>query len=231
MKLSIVRTVAKLYPDILPHLSPRVRFLAAEPAEYKTIDYFVHQVELMVRHVYDGYMQSEFIDLMASLIQGQILQAVASCWNDEGTGGEMPDYLSEVAENMILQQYDFVDGYYADIVSAREMEQGLDALLARAALWGNRWNDAYNEAMRLIMAQLGGKLRWVFGDTEHCGTCQGLNGIVAYASEWDELGVHPQGAPNDALECGGWRCQCSLEPTEQRRSPKAFDTIMNVVNK
>lgn len=48
-----------------------------------------------------------------------------------------------------------------------------------------------------------------------------LNGIVAYAREWNEYGIHPQSPPNDLLECGGWRCQCRLVSTAKRVTPKA----------
>jgi hypothetical protein len=35
-----------------------------------------------------------------------------------------------------------------------------------------------------------------------------------------EQRFHPQGAPNDALECGGWRCDCSLEVTKEKPTDK-----------
>jgi len=61
---------------------------------------------------------------------------------------------------------------------------------------------------------------WVFDDTaEKCDTCLALNGIVAYAWEWETAGFRPQSPPNALLTCGGWHCECELRHTEKRRSP------------
>lgn len=226
-----LRTLASRFPAVVPHLSPRARWAAATPAEYKTQDYYVANMERLIRSVYNDQLGGEFIDIMASLIQGQLTQAFQQAWMDEEGDGMMPDYLTAELENMILSEYDHVDSFFREIVDARLDETPLEPLLSRAAVWANRWTDAYNTAVRLITSENGGNLIWRYGDAEHCETCQSLNGIVARASEWEALGVHPQQPPNELIECGGWRCQCSLEPTDKRRSPKAFDTIMNIVSR
>jgi hypothetical protein len=101
-------------------------------------------------------------------------------------------------------------------------------------IWANRYPDVVNQAI-LATAEEKTKLEWVYSpEKEHCTICSALNGIVAYAREWDELGVRPQNPPNPALSkdnggCGGWRCGCELIPTTRRRSPDAFTTIMNIV--
>ena len=70
------------------------------------------------------------------------------------------------------------------------------------------------------------RMKWELGETEeHCETCAALNGIVAFAREWETLGVHPQDAPNNKLECGGWQCGCTLTPTSQRRTSDAYGRI------
>jgi hypothetical protein len=55
------------------------------------------------------------------------------------------------------------------------------------------------------------------------------------AREWQELDVHPRGYPNPGLECQGGgpanHCDCTLEPTDGRRSPKAYNTVLNIVSK
>jgi hypothetical protein len=62
-----------------------------------------------------------------------------------------------------------------------------------------------------------GKFKWVLGPTEHCTTCAKLEGLVKRGSWWRD-NVLPQNPPNEKLECGGWRCQCNLEATDQRVS-------------
>lgn len=90
----------------------------------------------------------------------------------------------------------------------------------RLDLWANRYNDVYNIAISRSADEKTKEI-WVFGDTDHCTSCEKLNGIVAYHREWVEYGLQPQNPPNDKLECGGWRCQCQLVPTDQRVTPKA----------
>ena len=94
-------------------------------------------------------------------------------------------------------------------------------------MWSNRYNEVVNEAK----IWFGGKqrLKWKLGATEkHCTTCQALDGIVAYASEWEQSGLKPQNPPNPNLECGGWHCDCSLETTDEKRSPDALGTLMDL---
>jgi hypothetical protein len=234
---STVRAIVARFPAVRGYLTPRARLMLIEPAEYKTVDYFLQQVERMVTHVYNNQLGGEFIDIMASLIQGQLTQAFRQAWADEGFDGDLPPYLSGALEEMILSEYTHVDQFYRDIVDARIDETSIAPLLMRAGLWANRYVDAYNRATTLITAEMGGNMVWHRGATEQsCSICSRLNGVVARASEWEELNVRPQNPPNPILAkenggCGGWQCDCSLEPTEKRRSPKAYETILNIVSR
>jgi hypothetical protein len=227
---NLLRQAVALVPEVLPYLQDKTRFTLYQPTAYKTYDYMLKQVEGLVRSVYSGNIGGSFIDTMANLISGQLTQAYLQAYEDEGFRGTiLPDYLSASLESMILNQYDFVDQYYRDIVDARVDGTSIDPLLYRASLWATRWTEAYNEAVRLITKENGGNLVWIYGDTDHCTTCLSLNGIVARASEWDALGIKPQSAPNNKLECGGWKCQCSLQSTDKRRSPNAYGRIEEIM--
>jgi len=234
-RVRVLKTVIKQYPAVIPYLTGRARWMAMalKADEYKTYDFFLQNVERMIESVYNGFLGGEFIDLMANVISGQLTQAYQQAFADEGfTDFILPPYLQSSLESLILSQYDHVDGLYRDIVDARVDGTPIAPLLARAQLWAGRWTEAYNEAVRLIAVEMGGRLIWKLGATEkHCSSCSALNGIIAFASEWDELGVAPQGAPNSALECGGWKCDCSLSSTTQRRTPKAYDAIIAAVSR
>ena len=222
-----IRQVVATFPEVRTYLSGRSRWTLYKPAEYKTVDYMENAIEGLVNGVYNGNIGGQFIDTMANIISGQLTQAYRQAWEDEGnTDYFAPDYLAESLEAMILNQYDYVDQFYRDIVDARVDGTSVSPLLARAKLWANQWNAAYNEAVRLITLQGGGNLVWEYGDAEHCNTCLSLNGIVARASEWDVLGVKPQG---DMLECGGWNCKCALVSTDKRRSPNAYGRIEEIL--
>jgi hypothetical protein len=222
-----IREVIKAVPSVRVYLSERARFALYEPVEYKTYDYMLVAIEGLVRGVYNGQIAGQFIDTMANLISGQFTQAYQQAFEDEGfTDFNMPDYLNQSLEEAILRQYDYVDQYYRDVIDARVDQTPIDPLIARAALWAQRYTESYNEAVRLISVNNGGKLMWVEGDTmQKCSTCLALDGIIAFASEWDTLGVKPQHAPNSKLECDGWKCECQLVPTDKRRSPGAYVRI------
>jgi len=199
---------------------------------YKTYDYMLGVIVHAVQSVYNGWMGGEFVDIMQSLIIGQMTQAYQQAWEDDGnTDYFLPSYLQASLDANIARNtnFDFIYQYYTDIVDARVDGTPLAPLLSRASLWANRYTEAYNEAVAAISANRGGKLIWVLGATErHCDTCARLNGIVAYADEWELAGCYPQNAPNGAIECGGWRCDCNLEQTTARRTRNAFERIMSI---
>lgn len=215
---SVIHYVAKSHPDIIPLLAGRARWVAeaTRPQAYKSQEFFLAAIIRMVRNVYYGILGGDFIDVMANLISGQITDAYQQAWMDDGGYLPVPPYLDQAIQNDVLIQYDYVDRYYRDIVDARVDKTPLEPLLARAQLWANQWNASYNNALLVMRAENGGNLVWVEGDTkDKCQTCLSLNGIVASAADWIASGYQPQGG---MLDCGGWNCQCALEPTDQRRS-------------
>lgn len=232
MKIELIVKAIDAVPAVIPYLSDQARYIYAigKPTEYKTYDYMLAQIEGLVRGLYSNNVGGNFIDIMANLISGQLTQAYRQAFEDEGyTDYFLPDYLQTSLTEMVVNQYTFVDQYYRDIIDARIDGTPINPLLSRAQLWAQRWTEAYNEAVRLITEHDGGNLIWRLGATEeHCPECAKLNGIVARATEWNISGFKPQNAPNDALTCGGWRCDCTLTPTDKRRSPKALDTLMNI---
>ncbi|HET8707382.1 MAG TPA: hypothetical protein VFM46_13845, partial [Pseudomonadales bacterium] len=167
---------------------------------------------------------------MSNLITGQIIDAYIKAWYDETDGqGDPPVYLQFEAQRKTQEQISHIQPFYTAIIDARINQTGLEPLLVRADMWANRYREAYTDAIAFIAAQNGGKLQWVYNpDKEHCDTCMSLNGIVAFATEWDAAGVRPQRAPNAALDCGGWQCGCELRPTTARRTRNAYDKIVGL---
>lgn len=262
IEVQIIKTLAAKFPTLIPHLDGRARWIFCAflkvpkvPTKiypeskllsgadyiynvewgYKTVEYFDRELSRMVNNVYDGNLsRQEFIDIMANLISGQLYQAFAQAWADEGNEDEIPDYLNSAYEAMVLNQYDYVDGFAEEVSVAGVDQTPIEPLLARVSQWAGQWETAYREAVLLINTKNGEKLEWVKGQTEKgCGTCDRLNGIVAWASEWAELGVHPRGYPNKKLECEGGgpanNCDCDLVPTDKRRSPGAYGRIEEAI--
>ncbi len=238
---AVIRLTVQAIPDVRPLLKGRtLGFIFDVDTAYKTQAYFQGTVEHLVKQVYNGHMQSEFIDILSNVIRGQLTDAYNQAWEDDNNTLPLPEYLASSLNYDILHQYDFVDGFYKDVVNARELKKPIDPLLNRAALWANRWKESYNRAVSIIAENEGAKEMWVLGETEsHCPFCRALNGIVAYASEWSRLNVYPQKAPNPALTgeidgekgCEGWLCDCKLVKVDKRRSPKAYERIQKAIEK
>lgn len=223
---SVVALVVRAIPRVLPLLKSGALRLCL-----KTQDFFEGTVDRLIRDLYYGYIDgANFSEIMFHLLQGQIGDAYQTAWEEDGNTTELPDYLVSARDEAVMYQFGFVDAFKDEIIAAAVDEAPVDQFISRAALWANNWDSEYNRAKQLIASENGGKLVWVEGDTaDKCETCLALDGIVAYASEWEEAGVRPQNAPNDRLLCGGWRCGCSLQPTSDRKTPNALERIMGVI--
>jgi hypothetical protein len=195
----------------------------------KTYEYYLRTIEGLVRDLYRGDIEEgDFVGTIADLIQAQLTRAWHEGMRENGLEpDEMEPEWQAILDDIILSEYDYVDNFAADIVAAREEQLDWTPLLSRAEIWANRYNDVVNQS---IIATGNQKLIWIFGDTDHCSTCERLNGIVAWAEEWDEAGVVPQTPPNDNLECGGWRCACTLIPTTARHTRNALDCIQQALS-
>lgn len=187
----------------------------------KTYDYFLRVLTREVRDLYNGAStQDEFIDSLAALIEQQYRRAWNAGMRENGLdpARDMTDAFEQRYQELVTAQFEFIDKYAKEIAQAAADGKPIDGFLSRAELWANGYNNV-DDIARLETAPTDLRFKWVYGDTEHCGTCAMLNGIVATAKEWMDSGYKPQNAPNDMLECGGWRCQCVLEATDDDLSP------------
>lgn len=256
---SIIATVSGAFPGIVKHLTGRARWVAisakslSEMQEYgiKTEAQYLSRLTEFVRRLYDGEdTKNQFLDNLDAIMSRQIFLAHLEAWKDNGGDkNNFPDYLQSSADDMILKEYDFADGFANDIIDARLDNAPIDPLLARAEMWASRYNDAYNTAQLLIAEQQGEatgkpvKLLWRLGATEeHCEICSTLDGVIALASVWREANIFPQSGqdgnlPNPALVahrdgqsgCGGWRCDCGLSQTDDEITVESADELRALI--
>ncbi len=111
----------------------------------------------------------------------------------------------------IIDETQFIDSFADAIEAGSKKNKGkLAPLLNRVESWVVRYKDVMNRAK--IKACADQKLIWVLGATEeHCSSCLKITGKVKRGSTWDESEWRPQ---SHDLECGGWNCDCNLEPTQ-----------------
>lgn len=100
---------------------------------------------------------------------------------------------------------------YSDAMLTREQyESGRRALYERIGLWGNALRDLANQGKASAMRNK--MVTWRLGATEeHCRTCAKLDGKRHRLSWFTSRDYIPQAVGSDTLECGGWRCQCTLK--------------------
>ena len=202
----------------------------------KSFDYYSNTIYHLVRNLYNGNTDElEFVQIMESLLDGQMPRAWLEGMAQNGlTEDDMTEDWQAALDEIIASEKSFLLGF-ADAIVADGANR--DAMLSRADIWANRYNDVVNKAA-MMTAGTGARMVWKLGATEkHCPFCKDLDGIVAFASEWDALDIRPQNPPNHALTgekdgdrgCEGWRCDCSLLPTDKRRSRDAYGRLEEIL--
>jgi hypothetical protein len=116
-------------------------------------------------------------------------------------------------DKFIFEQNDLAPNFIDDIAANSKTNGGqLTPLLQRAEMWINQYESAKQQSEALACKDE--KREWRIGRTEHCKTCLALNGQVRRMSFWLN-NVLPRNAPNEKLECRGFRCQCILRKTDK----------------
>jgi hypothetical protein len=145
---------------------------------------------------------------------------------------EMTDDMQAVVDGVIAEERTHIPDLAAFLVevagNAATMGEAITLAQVRLSLWVSRYTDVYNQAV-LASADEKTKLIWTLGATEqHCSSCGQLDGVVAYAREWEAAQLRPQNPPHELLECGGWKCDCSLSPTNERHTRDAASILDRV---
>jgi hypothetical protein len=101
------------------------------------------------------------------------------------------------------------------VVHSKALGFKFETVKGRAEIWANRYNSIVTLAQ--VTACADKKMVWYFGATEqHCNDCASYDGKVFRASTWARYGAIPR---SHNLECGGWRCDCRLVPTDAPVTP------------
>ena len=185
-------------------------------AEASGVSNFRAGLRSAIRALWAGvWGEAEFIGAVGDSIETAYPQA----WLEgaKACGIISLDELTVLEQNALRQatydQFAYIPPFADAVVAGSRANGGkLAPLLRRADMWVNGYNGIVAKAKTMSCGDLKGA--WRLGATEvHCSTCSALNGKVKRMSYW-AAHVLPQNPPNPKLECGGWRCDCTIEPTD-----------------
>lgn len=181
----------------------------------RRIEQYRRNIRTVIRGLWSGVLDfDQAFESMTITVERRLTEA----W--EGGARECdisPDELSSDEKIALTRRINGETGQIVGFLEAIEENDRanggkLTPLFSRVDLWVNRYKDVFNQAMEMACEDQ--KLIWQLGATEeHCRTCPRLHGKVKRASFWQKSGIHPQRPPNNMLECGGWKCLCTLERT------------------
>ena len=178
--------------------------------EIKSAESFAKNIRVAVRGLWTGDFDfMAFVDNMTSAI----FKGYEQAWQEGAAQCGMAVADRTAAEQQRLDRevnsdLGHVPGL-ADFIALNSKANGgkLGASLSRAELWANRYNFVVGIAQQVSCADM--KYMWVVGPTDHCRDCATYDGRIYRGSTWAAVGAQPQ---SRRLECGGYRCQCSLVP-------------------
>lgn len=186
---------------------------------YKTLASYQLNLRASTRGLWSGAFDiDQALDNMFTSIDRGLPQAWQEGASECGVAMDelTPDERTKLAQAIANEKNHVFS--FLEWVEANNKENGgtLASVYSRLDVWINRYRDLINQAKTLACGDM--KMVWVLGPTEHCSTCAKLAGKVKRGSYW-QAHVMPQNPPNSKLECGGWNCQCTLQPTSDRASP------------
>ena len=177
---------------------------------------YAEMLEALVVSAASGKIEKdEFKRRMEELV-ALTLMAIYLIWSNREPE-ELEDADFAEIEAQFNLNFDSIDRLSDDIYNDRYSEEGtglgLVSLLLRMALWVSvaKGLSVFAKLRNKENAEV--KYRFVYGLTEHCADCLRLNGQVHTTEEWL---AHSDMLPQSrALECRGFRCQCSLVETDE----------------
>ena len=208
--------VLQTVDDLIALVDVKLKAAPDDPWSVIRSDYRARIAEAMTDYLATDKPSTAFRGAMRT---AAIEDLPAAFWNGYAeTAGEI-DYTDEDAAGWIESKLEGELGFIAELfVSLKQLrdqfwhgEADTNALRDEVASRVDGY-AATLESVRVAGRMWGSKnqmLTWEYGDTEHCDTCQKLNG-KAHRAKWYLALDYIPGKPGAAMDCGGYRCQCKL---------------------
>lgn len=204
------------YPRLTDAIGLAAEWLASQSA-FKTIGQVVTRYDdRLTNAVYDVWnSHSSAVDLRRA--HKALLKQFAPMIYEEGMreGGidEIDDEdqaaMDEAVGDWLSSQVEFVNSFAKDVDAARANKDERPKVVDRVALWVDSLRSLGDLGKAYALKNEKGT--WIMGDTEHCDTCLKLSKMKSHRVSWFvERGYIPRQNGSDTLECGGWKCDCSI---------------------
>ena len=221
-------TILRIVSDTLARQG--ILYRDAETTELlKTFNGYRNALRRLVYGYYnDRIDEFDFVGRVSELIRDQLSRAYREGLRSAGFD---PKNMTGAMQMELDGIIDSEEGYALDFIQFIEEQKQKDprppstVFNPRIELRAYRYNDVVNMGA-LAASKNDDRLVWRLGATEeHCSTCAALDGKIATKEQWVASGYRPQNPPNALLECGGWRCDCSLEPTKDEATAEGIISV------
>lgn len=131
--------------------------------------------------------------------------------NEADAESEMDEGDAAQIESWIDDQLDHVDEFAQDTAATRKADDktaAQQAILNRVGYWVAALETLGGRGRASAQANKPGT--WQYGDTDHCPTCQRLNGERHRVKWFIQRGFIPQEPGSDTLDCHGYNCDCEV---------------------
>ena len=190
-----------------------------EKARSRANDYRMG-IRRAVRGLWSGAIdRQQFADAMSATIDRGQRYAFEDGARECGIlPGELTEKELDRIQDAILYEMQWIEGFGQAIEDGSRANKGkLEPLFQRAEIWIGRYVGFMSEARTMACSDR--KFRWTLGRTKNpCSSCVKLNGQVRRGSFWNDRGILPRVHGAEYLECHGFRCDCTLEPTQEPAS-------------
>lgn len=159
----------------------------------------------------DAYMSKKATRSKASaafydaISQAWGIAAIQGYTDGGGDEADLEDADYTAIEEEIANQTQYAEGMWDDLPEVRKDDGDpfprVDMYTSSLRAWYTDWKLRGAESTPLT---------WEYGDTEHCDTCQRLNGQRHKASWYRDNGYIPRQPGSETLDCHGFNCQCRL---------------------
>jgi len=140
--------------------------------------------------------------------------AFVAGWADAGASGPITADAQSWLNGRIGQEVSFAATLFSDLKALRAddsipMADKLSAAQMHAQAYTVTLVGVYAQGKMMGEPERDG--RWELGATEeHCDTCAMLNGKTHPMSWYIQNDYIPQQAGSATLDCGGWKCDCTI---------------------